>query len=383
MRLNYGAACRFVADFPQIISNFNFQQMKRYTSKILKTASLSLLFVGLISCKGQNKTPISIGKVQKDSVYGPMPKPVAQISRYIRRMFQDKDGNIWFGTNDQGVCRFDGKNYTYYALNQGFSGHAVRGILQDQKNQIWFATDGGLSRYDGKEFTIFNTNHGLLSNAIWSILEDKSGQIWIGSEAGVLRYDGKKFVPFALPATDLTNFPMAYPSPRLVNCMLQDKAGNIWFGSNGNGVYKYDGVTLVNFSEKDGLCNNFVQCLLEDKDGMLWMGSRFGGLSRFDGKTFATFTDKNGLGNNFVWTIYQDQEGNIWTGNAGGGLNRLEGKSFRHFSAQDGLPNQHVQSLLEDKDGKFWIGTSGGAFQFDGKNFTNITREIEPNVDGC
>jgi ligand-binding sensor domain-containing protein len=47
---------------------------------------------------------------------------------------------------------------------------------------------------------------------------------------------------------------------------MEDRAGNIWFATNG-GAYRYDGKTLTNISEKDGLCNNSVNCILEDKDG--------------------------------------------------------------------------------------------------------------------
>jgi len=38
-----------------------------------------------------------------------------QISEYVRRIFQDKNGNIWCGTNDDGVCRYDGKTLTYFS----------------------------------------------------------------------------------------------------------------------------------------------------------------------------------------------------------------------------------------------------------------------------
>jgi len=38
---------------------------------------------------------------------------------------------------------------------------------------------------------------GLPDNTIWSMLQDKSGNIWFGSRnAGIYRYDGKTFVDF-------------------------------------------------------------------------------------------------------------------------------------------------------------------------------------------
>ena len=335
----------------------------------------------------------------------PLPKP--QISQYVRRIFQDRNGNIWFGTNGDGVARYDArlndsarldKPLAYFTVNEGFSGRAVRGIVEDKNGDLWFATDAGISRYDGRAFETFDRKNGLGSNQVWSILIDRSGTVWCGTEAGVYKNDRKSkinglpaFTPFPLPEADLSNRPDAYPAPKLVNSIYQDKAGNLWFGTNGLGVYRYDGTSspdgkprLTNFSEKEGLSNNFVQSIVQDESkgehkGKLWFGTRFGGISRFDGVRFTNFTTKEGLSSNFVWTFLQDNSGDnpngdLWIGSAGGGLMLYDGKSFRHFTQVEGLPSRHVQSLLKDDNGRLWVGTSGGAFRLDGKSFTNVTR---------
>src|SRR6218665_730010 len=318
--------------------------------KMLHCFPIIFVFAFYTSCGGQPEMQANrhVASDAKDSVwsppkvYGPKLNPTTQISRYIRRMFQDRAGNIWFGTNGEGVCRYDGKNYVYFSstdLRSGFGGEAVRGIIQEENGTIWFGTEGGISVFDGKKFTTF-----------------------------------------ALPKANLVKVPDAYPAPKLINSIFQDKVGNIWFGSNGNGVYRFDGKSIENISEKNGLCNNFVQCITQDKKGNLWFGTRFGGMSKFDGKTFTTFNENNGLKNNFVWTFHEDKSGNLWIGNAGGGLTRYDGKTFTNYMENEGLPNRFIQSFLEDNDGKFWIGTSGGAFTFDGKTFVNITR---PVTDGC
>jgi ligand-binding sensor domain-containing protein len=388
--------------------------------------ALLLILILISSCSGLDKAAQNVS-VPEDAVnrpevgptgqqkattagsllfYDPLPQSTLQISQYIRRMFQDRSGNIWFGTGD-GLARYDArrndfvsqsKPLVYFTVKEGFSGRAVRGIVEDRNGNLWFATDAGVYRYDGKSFEHFNTMNGRGNDQVWSILIDKSGSVWCGTEAGVYRSDGKShanglpaFTPFPLPEADLTNQPHAYPAPRLVNSIFQDKAGNIWFGTNGLGVYRYDGTSfsdgkprLTNFSEKDGLCNNFVQCIVQDNSNgehkdELWFGTRFGGMSRFNGASFTNFTTKEGLSSNFVWTFLQDNSGgtpngDLWIGSAGGGLMLYDGKTFRHFTEVDGLPNRHVQSLLKDEDGRLWVGTSGGAFRFDGKSFINVTR---------
>ncbi|HQZ43167.1 MAG TPA: hypothetical protein PK735_09790, partial [Flavobacteriales bacterium] len=69
--------------------------------------------------------------------------------------------------------------------------------------------------------------------------------------------------------------------------VFQDKKNNYWFGSNGEGVYRYDGKTIVNFTTKDGLCNDSIRQIQEDKFGNIFF-STLGGINKFDGKQFTT-----------------------------------------------------------------------------------------------
>lgn len=67
-------------------------------------------------------------------------------------------------------------------------------------------------------------------------------------------------------------------SGKFVHCITVDRNGRLWFGTNG-GAYVYDGKTLKNISERDGLPNNAVSSILEDKSGNIWFGTVHGGIS--------------------------------------------------------------------------------------------------------
>lgn len=75
-----------------------------------------------------------------------------------------------------------------------------------------------------------------------------------------------------------------------IRSILQDRNGNYWFGSDGEGVYRYDGKTLIQFTFKDGLPNNQVRTIQEDKSGNIWFVTGEG-ICHYDGKSFTTFTD--------------------------------------------------------------------------------------------
>jgi ligand-binding sensor domain-containing protein len=323
--------------------------------------------------------------------------PDLQIGEYVRRVFEDKEGNLWFGTNGEGIARFNGKELSYYSTFNGLSGSQVTAILEDAGGSIWCATQGGISRFGDKGITNYTVNDGLADNGVWSLYQDSKGTIWAGTLGGVSRFDGTKFIPFQLPPTKVAN-----PQPGLslsrVSAITEDKKGTLWFGTDGGGAYLFDGETFTNFTTGDGLCDNNISCIMRDKKGNLWFGSMNGGLSRFDGKTFTNFSEKNGIGNNEVWNIYEDKSGNIWFSSEGFGVYRFDpsayfdsaqhkslragGKSFTNFGEKEGLGIKAVQTIYEDSKGRLWIGGGGGLYRFDGKDtFFNVTRD--GLTDGC
>jgi ligand-binding sensor domain-containing protein len=51
---------------------------------------------------------------------------------------------MWFGSNGEGACKFDGETFTNFSKNQGLINDVVLTIYQDKKDNIWFGTYKGL-----------------------------------------------------------------------------------------------------------------------------------------------------------------------------------------------------------------------------------------------
>lgn len=296
-----------------------------------------------------------------------------QISGVVRKIFQDKKGNLWFGTED-GACRYNGVSLVFFndIRNQFGQGVTIKDIAEDREGNIWFATTGGVSKYDGESITNYTEKDGLINNDVWSIAISRNGIIWIGTLQGVCYFNGKVFTPFAIPEAkpDSTR---GVTSAKIVHCIMEDSKGKIWFGTNG-GAYIYDGKSLSNISEKDGLCNNNVGCISEDKEGNTWFATTHNGLCRFDGNSFTAIGEKNGLSGKEVWVAYQDHAGNMWFSGKRFGVYRYDGYSLTHFTEKDGLTSPGIMSIFEDKEGRLWLGGVSGLFRYNGKSFFRVTK---------
>src|SRR5689334_25441049 len=65
-----------------------------------------------------------------------------------------------------------------YGTKDGLPSSTVYAITQDKDGFIWFGTENGLCRFDGKNFKTFTTKDGLPDNSILYVHGDKTGRIY-------------------------------------------------------------------------------------------------------------------------------------------------------------------------------------------------------------
>jgi ligand-binding sensor domain-containing protein len=295
------------------------------------------------------------------------------VSQYIRSIFQDSKGHLWFGTIQDGAVRYDGKTLTYFSNPDGLHSISVYAINEDQKGNMWFGTDEGVYRYDGKTFRHYNQKDGLnhIDISRSSLVVDKSGAIWVGTHGGVYQYD-----PLAdgIGGRCFSLFPLLPPIN--VADILEDKKGHIWFASSNKGVFRYDGQTILHLQGKEALGENYAGGIAEDKAGNMWFVTK-NGICQYDGKTFKEYTPKDGLGGTEFWGIFIEASGIVWV-TARGATTRFDPSvplsdpaAFKVFTPADGL-NCCVQSMYQDRFGNMWWGAGSGLYRFDGVRFYQV-----------
>lgn len=294
------------------------------------------------------------------------------ISLFVRRIFEDSKGNLWFGTNGDGVARYNGDKLEYFDISNGFNAQAVRGIVEDKNNQIWFATNTGLIGYNGTNFKQYTETDGLIGNDMWSIYIDLNNTLWLGTINGVSQFNGTTFKTFELPETT-PDYNRGVTSSKIVHAIMQDSKNQMWFATN-NGAYIYDGKTLKNLSETDGLSNNSVNDILEDNSGNIWFATHHKGVSFYNGNTFKNF-DTNTIKGTEVWSLYKDHTGAIWFPTEGFGVYKFNGDTFLNYHTNEGLTSGAIQDIFQDSNGKFWLGGHLGLFSYNGKRFYSIAKD--------
>lgn len=385
------------------MTNTGTTKHKSFTRQLVAYFLLSLLLQPAYSKAQGRSMQLKISQ-PKASDNAASEQPAYAMGRNILCILQDKYNNYWFGTNGEGVYRYDGTSFVLFTDKEGLCNNQVQSIREDKDGNLWFGTAKGISRFDGQTFTTVIRNEHLPANSgslqAWATTPD---DIWLEAGAGAYRYNGNAFTYLLLPKADtitpsgLTDT-ISPHSGRLgaysVYCTLKDRKGNIWFGTQFMGVCRYDGSSFKWLTAK-GLAGPAVRGLFEDKDGNLWFGNNGSGLFRYDGDSLINITDIKGLGNEAfmrsstlsatdyagtmarVWTISQDNAGVIWIGTIDAGVWRYDGEKLTNYTMKDGLSSNAINIIYKDKSGALWFGTDGaGVCRFNGTSFSRLAFKL-------
>jgi ligand-binding sensor domain-containing protein/signal transduction histidine kinase len=109
----------------------------------------------------------------------------------IWSMAEDRDGNIWIGSEGSGLLKFDRNAQQLRAGMLAVSNPYVTAVYIDRANTLWAGTFNGLDRLDlttGKA-TRYAEENGFASTKISCILEDANGHLWLSTNKGISKFD--------------------------------------------------------------------------------------------------------------------------------------------------------------------------------------------------
>jgi ligand-binding sensor domain-containing protein len=313
--------------------------------------------------------------------FGPEPKGTDQPTVPITAVLV-AENRVWIGTEGEGLLSLDPKTRAVVRFQhaaddaQSITDDRITALFRDGDQTLWIGTANGLSRMDRGKITqhVHDPNDplSLAFPGVETIYQDRGGTIWVGGfTVGACKLD-KARISFGRYRT------RTHPA----NSYFEERDGSMWVGTYHGGLYKYDWAaqraTLYQTLGTAGgptipLESTWIAALHADARGTLWMSLIGQGLVAFDPKTdtfkqyLSKADDQNSLPVDTIWDIWEDPQGMLWFATWGGGLVRFDPKAetFTSFTIED---SNHLYTLYPDPiDANIlWLGAAkGGLIRFD------------------
>lgn len=350
----------------------------------------------------------------------------------INTMLEDSAGEMWFGSDGNGILRFDRQAHRFLAYKndpsdvESIAHNRVSTLFQDREGNIWAGLHELAPNFFSKRPALFKkfshqtgNPNSLTSSLVTTIFEESPQSLLVGSTGSLQRIN--------LLTGQYSVYSSKFEGTDILN-IAKDNHGQLWFGTAGKGVYRLDPRTgkVKNYDKNSlvpgTLSSNHVQRFLIDESGALWAAT-WTGLNKYDpvtdtftayhpetgGENFYAFVkdgnrafwvgsnlglyhfdpathtavayrhnqeDPNSLSDSRVNSIYIDHAGRTWIGTQNG-LDRLnpEKGSFTTYSEREGLNGNVVSCILEDDVHRLWMSTNKGISRFDPSSgsFDNYT----------
>ncbi|MBU2950935.1 response regulator [Tamlana agarivorans] len=357
----------------------------QYVSSILKVNNVYWLGTktGLVKATFEGTQLHVLGAHDKDKV---LP------NRAITELYKDKFGDLWVGTQNNGVFKYnsnDGSflNYNYNRKNiQGLSSNYVKSLYLDEYDVLWIGTaQGGINKMDYNQKKFINYSHNpyesnsLPDNLITSILEDKSGYLWVTGYNERLSKSTQKVSETTVSNLKFENLSHKIPLPEneIIRCIYEDKKGFIWIGGYSSTIvynpsdksfakvnFEYNGEVLSNRTIRD-----FYQ--LDDNTMMLIGGEVIvleNPWQNFSDKIVKVNVKQTVKLNTFqIFTVFRDHLKSLWFGTTKGLFKgKFDGDKVEiqnQYTDDENdkihLNSTNVLSINQDANGVLWIGTYG------------------------
>ncbi len=264
----------------------------------------------------------------------------------------DNEGNVWVGSEDQGLFRIQRQHITVLSSDQGLVSNNTYPILRSRSGDMWAGSwPGGLSQiHNGRVIRTFGRDDGL-PDLVTSLAQDREGALWIGTHGGIRKLVRGRITKPTLPM-DLTV---------TAQVIEQTPDGAMLFGTP-HGLDIVNGSGTRHLTDAGGLATDDVRVILTDRTGDLWIGG-YGGLTRIHNGQFTRWTEKQGLPSNNVRSLVEDSSGAIWVGTYDGGIGWLRNGRWITFNKQNGLFDNGAFQILEDDEHRFWISSNRGLYR--------------------
>ena len=279
----------------------------------------------------------------------------------VTAVFQDNTNQLWVGFKSGHIAKKIRGRLEYVEMEEGNPKVAISSFIQDKQNNIWFATNGeGIYYFSNKHLYLINTENGLSDLHVRTLALTANGDVLASTDQGInvcRLVNGKAAVNVIGPKNGLPDYYVTAITP----------AGNnmYWIGMQEKGFCLYDhssGKITIPTAALNWNYGQVNDLLISQKS--LWVATEEYGLLKqreFDGPA-AVFNAAAGIQNK-INNLLQDNEGNIWMSTATE-LIAITGNKLKLLPVYTPKVFETIHATLCDYQNNIWISTNAALIKY-------------------
>lgn len=292
----------------------------------------------------------------------------------VTGLYCDHQGNLWIGQDNLMSLYQNGKlmqtwNFSSYLSN---SSSSIYVFEEDKKGNIWCGTsDNGVLKFNPHTHSFTRINYAQNLD-VHALCENAQGKMWVGTEAGIFSVENDK-----INKEQELNRQMG-KNPTIIYSIKEDNYGQIWIGTLDRGVFVFSKQMklIVHLTEKNLLATNSINHIIKDADGGIWMAT-MRGLAYVQNPlqpgAIKNYNERYGIKDSHIRAISQDKQGNIWVSMFSGiACLNIHKQRFYNYDYESGIPTSNFveASAVTTPDGTIYFGSPGGICFFNPQQLT-------------
>jgi ligand-binding sensor domain-containing protein/serine phosphatase RsbU (regulator of sigma subunit) len=268
-------------------------------------------------------------------------------SNVIRRLFIDRENTLWILTS-KGVVKMDGDKIIPITDTKGTFKDGVLSMTQTRNGDLWFGTQGnGLVRLSSGKYTYFGEQDGIQDPYIFSLSAHGDSVLVGTTNSGV----------YIAKGATITKLAIAEIENAWISAVLIDPRGLYVISSNGL-MHKTNANKIELITDRNGLSSNDLYNGYFDREHNLWLTSG-NGVSCLRKEEILFFDKASGLSDDKITALCILPNNKIAAGTYGSGITFLNttGEILGFLNPPE-LDNVKITCLqfLADRN-ELWVGT--------------------------
>ena len=279
----------------------------------------------------------------------------------VTAVFEDNKSQIWVGYKSGRLAKKTKSLLQYFEPEEGTPKVAITAFLQDKQNNIWFATNGeGIYYFYNGHLYLINEEEGLSDKYVHALALAANGDVLAATDQGIniCSINGaNKKIDVLGPKNGLPDYYITAIQPAGNNSFL------IGLQEKGFCFYNHSNKQITIPAAAGNWNYGQVNALLYTQNNV-WIATEANGLMKLpDAATaaaadFISSTNKNNINN-----LLQDNEGNIWMTTTSE-LISTAGDKLNLLPIYDKAVYETIHTILSDYQNNIWAGTDGGIIKY-------------------